>query len=100
MTKHKESYKFCFSLEFTAKCKNHNFTGDYAAFNRLIFEPRQEKTCFMLYAKNKDPYQPAHLHSLISVLLFTAYIVQYIQLLKPKSESDFIVQNKKGFLYE
>ena len=34
-----------------------------------VIEPRQEKTCFMLYANNKDADQPAHPHSLISIFV-------------------------------
>ena len=32
-------------------------------------EPHHEKTCFMLYANNKDADQLAHSHSLISVFV-------------------------------
>ena len=35
-----------------------------------IYQPRHEKTCLMLYVKNKDTHQPAHLHSLISIFVF------------------------------
>ena len=35
----------------------------------LSLEPRHEKTCFMLYANNKDADLPAHPCSLISVFV-------------------------------
>ena len=33
------------------------------------YEPHHEKTCFMLYANNKDADQPAHPCSLISIFV-------------------------------
>ena len=41
-------------------------------FPKSIYEPRHEKTCFMLYSNSKDADQPAHLRSLISI-----FIVRY-----------------------
>ena len=35
--------------------------------------PGHEKTCFMLYANNKDADQPAHPRSLISVLVVRCF---------------------------
>ena len=34
-----------------------------------ILEPHLEKTCLILYVKNKDTDQPAHLHSLMSIFV-------------------------------
>ena len=41
---------------------------------RILNEPFHEKTCFMLYANNKDTDQPAHSRSLISV-----FVVSFIR---------------------
>ena len=41
------------------------FAKDYADID-VIYEPRHEKTCFMLYTNNKAADLPAHLCSLIS----------------------------------
>ena len=35
----------------------------------IKFEPRHEKTCFRLYANNKDTDQPVHPRSLISIFV-------------------------------
>ena len=42
---------------------------------REVFEPRDEKTCFMPYANNKGADQPAHPRNLISAFDFAAQLV-------------------------
>ena len=42
---------------------------DFEFFSHHHSEPCHEKTCFMLYANNKDTDQPALLHRLVSVFV-------------------------------
>ena len=41
----------------------------------VLDEPRHKKTCFMLYANNKDTDELAHPRSLISAFVVAALIV-------------------------